>query len=503
MKSKPTSFFSFATFMFFLMLLVLPSTQSIFAQATILPQRLGYPRICANIPNVDYPNGYNRYEVPFKINGFASTEKFIVLLSSDNFTTVIKPQIIPNSATTAVDTPTDKTITFEVGADLIGSNTYKLRVESSSGVRSTDFKSSDLQSSFPIHFLSYSGPFYINNQSNTLSFCFGGSVTLAIDNITPSIPGTSPLQSPQLKYKWYMNGNVVPNESNSTLSVKQAGEYYVEIDYGPCTDLNTHSQKVTVSSGSGSNALITSSSGNPFCSSLGNTTLTVSSGNSYVWRKDGAVVGGAIAQTYQTKLPGTYSCDVDFGGCKSTASIDLKVLTTSSTIAGVEVGKVNYVTEGETLNAVIKTDAIVPSYQWFLNDVAIPGGDKNFLDIVDEGKYKGIVTQTSVCIITDEFGFEVAFKKSLNVPKISNVVTPNGDGINDTWIVPDQYLAGTKTHIMILSSLGEIVFETDNYDNYNGWPQTAIEFNNFNPVYYYIITPAGESAKKGSITLVK
>ena len=55
----------------------------------------------------------------------------------------------------------------------------------------------------------------------------------------------------------------------------------------------------------------------------------------------------------------------------------------------------------------------------------------------------------------------------------------------------------------ILSSLGEIVFETDNYDNYNGWPQTSIEFKNFNPVYYYIITPNGGSAKKGSITLLK
>ena len=92
---------------------------------------------------------------------------------------------------------------------------------------------------------------------------------------------------------------------------------------------------------------------------------------------------------------------------------------------------------------------------------------------------------------------------NFNVPKISNIVTPNGDGINDTWIIPDKYLAGTNTHIVILSSFGEIVFQTDNYDNYSGWPQTSIEFNNFNPVYYYIITPNGQSTKKGSITLVK
>jgi len=151
----------------------------------------------------------------------------------------------------------------------------------------------------------------------------------------------------------------------------------------------------------------------------------------------------------------------------------------------------------------VVTLSVSPAYQWFLNDVAISGADKSSLDITAQGKYKAVITQTSGCNITDEFPFEVSFKVNLNVPKISNIVTPNGDGINDTWIIPDLYIGGTNTHIVILSSLGEIVFETDNYDNYDGWPQTAIEFNNFNPVYYYIITPNGQSAKKGSITLVK
>lgn len=485
------------------MLLVLPSTITLFAQTSILPQKLGYPRICANIPNVDYPSGYNRYEVPFKISGFSATETFIVLLSNDDFTTVSKPNIILNSSTTPADTPTDKTLTFEVPADLIGSDTYKLRVQSISGVTSVDFKSSDLLTSFPIHFLSFSGNFSINNKSETLSFCAGGSGILAIDNSTPSVPNTSPLQYPQLKYKWYKDGNVIPNESNSTLSVNQGGDYYVEVDYGPCTDLNTHSQVVKVSGASGSGTVITSSSGNPFCFSLGKTTLTATGGNSYVWRKDNNVIDGAISQTYETDQSGVYTCDVDFGGCKGLGTIDLKVLKTNSSISGVDVDKVNNINEGETLNATITSDAASPSYQWFFDDVAIPGADKNFIDITAQGKYKGVVTQNTGCIIADEFPFEVSFKVNLNVPKIPNIVTPNNDGTNDTWIIPDKYLAGTNTHIVILSSSGEIVYQTDNYDNYSGWPQTAIEFKNFNPVYYYIITPTGESAKKGSITLLK
>lgn len=483
-------------------MLMFSSTQTLLAQATILPQKLGYTKICANIPNGEYPNGYNRYEVPFKISGFATTETFVVLLSSDNFTNTIKPKIIPNGVNTPADTPTDKTLTFEVPSDLVGSNTYKLRVQSSSGVTSVDFSSNDSQKSFPVYFLSYSGSFSLNNKSNTLSFCFGGSVTLAIDNLTPSVPNSSPLQYPHLKYKWYKDGVAVSNQSGSTLLVNQSGDYYVEIDYGPCSDSNIRSQTVKVSGASGASAVITSSGGNPFCPSAGATTLTATAGNSYIWRKDNVVIDGANSQTYLATSAGMYSCDVDFGGCKSSGSIDLKVLTTNSSISGVEVGEINYISEGQTLAASITTNASSPVYQWFLNDVAIPGANTNNLSITAQGKYKATVSQNSGCVITDEFPFTVSYKVNLNVPKISNIVSPNGDGINDTWIIPDEYIAGTNTHIMILDSFGKVVYQTDSYDNYYGWPQTAIEFN-FNPVYYYIITPNGGAAKKGSITLLK
>lgn len=499
MNSKTTHSFSFGSSIFFWVLLVLPSTHCLFAQ-TILPQKLGYPRICANIPSVDYPNGYNRYEVPFKLSA-PSAESYIVIISSDNFSTVIKPKIIPNGPNTPVDTPTDRILTFEVPSNLVGSDVYQLKVQNVSGsVTSPLFNSSDLKTSFPIHFLSYSKPFYINNKSNTLSFCVGGSVTLAIDSSTPS--DSSPLDYPQLKYKWYKDGVVVPNETKSTLLVNQAGDYYVEIDYGPCTDKNFRSQTIKVSWASGSGATITSSAGNPFCASSGSTTLTVTGGNSYVWRKDNAVINGAVSQTYVANVAGVYTCDVDFGGCKSTGTIDLKVLTTSSSISGVEVNKTNYIIEGETVTAFITTNASSPTYQWFLNGSVIAGADKNNLDITAQGNYSGEVTQNSGCVVTDKFPFTISYKVNLNVPKISNIVSPNGDGINDTWIIPDKYLAGSKTRIVILNSLGEIVYQTDNYDNYNGWPQEAIEFN-FNPVYYYIITPTGESPQKGSITVLK
>ena len=508
MKSnKPTLFFSSSAVMFFLMLLVLPSTLSLIAQ-TIAPQKLTFSQICAGGPHPTIPGAvFNEYQAQFTISGFDPSVTFFVELSdpTGSFTTPTATTPLAPLAGTPPDTATDKTLTFAVPTNLVGSNAYQLRVKSSTGLVSGSFTIGGPVNtkSFSAYYKAFTGPFTINNNQQTASFCIGGNVTLAVYNPTPQTPNSSPANYPQLKYSWFKDDVLISGQTSSSLVVNAAGVYYAKLDYGLCSDDNYRSQSVTVTNSSGSSTTITSSLGNPFCSSLGNTTLGVTGGNSYVWRKDNVVIQGATSQTYQTNLQGIYTCDVDFGGCKSTGTIDLKVLNTNSTISGVNVGKINYMVEGETLAVSISSNATAPTYQWFLNDVAIPGADKNSLDITDQGKYKGTVSQITGCVVTDEFPFVVSFKGNLNAEKISNIVTPNGDNVNDTWIVPDKYVAGTNTHIMILNSLGEIVFETDNYDNYNGWPQTAVEFKNFNPVYYYIITPTGESAKKGSITLLK
>ena len=116
--------------MFFLMLLVVPSALSLFAQKQFFLKdwdTLGFVLIYLI---VDYPNGYNRYEVPFKVTGFPATENFYVYFQMIILQLSLNLALYLTASTTPADTPTDKTLTFEVPADLIGSDTYKLRVES-------------------------------------------------------------------------------------------------------------------------------------------------------------------------------------------------------------------------------------------------------------------------------------------------------------------------------------------------------------------------------------
>jgi gliding motility-associated-like protein len=116
------------------------------------------------------------------------------------------------------------------------------------------------------------------------------------------------------------------------------------------------------------------------------------------------------------------------------------------------------------------------------------------------GNYKVIITQTSGCQSSDEFIFNITepFPDVANIP---NVVSPNGDGINDTWVIPQEYVSGTNTEVLIISSQGETVLQTKNY--LNNWPQNQLDFKSINPVYYYIIKTGNNSTKKGSITVIK
>jgi gliding motility-associated-like protein len=504
MNRKPTFLFSSA-FLFFLMLLVLPSTRGLFAQ-TITPQKLPFDKICAGGVHPEDPNKiFNEYQAQFKIVDFDPSAVFVVELSDPTGSFVTPTATIPLEALigTPPDTSTDKTLTFAIPTDIVGSDKYQLRVKcTTTGQTSGSFTIFGTPStrSFPAYFKSYNKSFFINEKKPTLSFCSGNSVTLDVYNPTPSDANSSPANFPKLKYNWYKDNILIADQSSSSLVINSPGVYYAKLNYGPCTDDSFSSQTVTATSfsGSGGGAIITSSLGNPFCPGSENTTLTAPSGNSYIWRKDGKVISGATDRTYLTNAPGTYSCDVDFGGCIATAAIDLKNTASISSNGNVVAeGETLLVDQGNTLTVTTTTNVSNPTYQWYFNDSPVAGATQSTFDIALKGNYKVII---SGCTIS----FEVKYSTIIdyNVPKIPNIISPNNDGANDTWIIPDIY-SNTNTRVTILSSLGEIVFETDNYDNYNGWPQSDIEFKNFNPVYYYIITPNGESAKKGSITLLK
>ena len=83
---------------------------------------------------------------------------------------------------------------------------------------------------------------------------------------------------------------------------------------------------------------------------------------------------------------------------------------------------------------------------------------------------------------------------------IMNLFTPNGDGINDYWELPEMDTWG-RCDVRIFNRWGKLVFAQDNYDNL--WDGTS----NGNPLpegpYYYVIETQNSGTIKGTVNIVR
>ncbi|WMI64967.1 gliding motility-associated C-terminal domain-containing protein [Aestuariibaculum sp. YM273] len=476
--------FTFIGFIVFLVGVVLSSNAQ-----TISTPSLGFTQACAS-------PSFNTYYTTFSFSAdiaASSSNQFTIELSDASGSFANGQVILTTNAGEYTSSPA--TVQFSLPTNTAGES-YKIRIKSSA-----PSATSVGSNSFPAYYKIQDSPFTINNLIGSAAFCSGGSYLLTIDN-----PGSgdndSPLQYPSLTFNWYRETSATTSElvgTGETFAVTSAGTYFCETNYGSCTS-DSYSNRVTISeASSGTTSEISSSLGNPYCSAEGATTLSTINADAYQWYKDDKKIDGATSQTYVTDESGTYSVSIDLGQCSTTASITLE---TSGFTSSIDVDETNSIQEGETLMATVTTTANSPTFQWYLNDVLISGASGSSYAASETGDYKVVVTQTSGCAASEEFLFSLVVTEPFpDVSNIPNIISPNGDGINDTWVIPVEYTSGSDTEVVIMSAQGKIVHQSNNY--LNNWPESQIDFNEINPVYYYIITTASNAVKKGSITVVK
>ena len=462
------------------------------AQIVIGTPNLQFTQACAN-------ESFNTFTLNFVFSpesGINSSNQFIIEMSDSEGDFSNSNIVFTSSPGSINSSPASVDISLPLNTAGEG---YKIKIKSTDPVAS-----SASSNSFSAYYKIQDSPFTINNLNATASYCPGGSYLLTIDN-----PGTgannSPLNYPSLTFNWFKEINsttfIFLAQSN-TLSVSEEGKYFVETNYGTCTS-NSFSNRVLVSeasSGEEVSATIVSSSGNPFCAADAPTILSTVEGNSYQWYKDGISISGAINQTFETSISGTYSVIVNFGNCEATGAIELE---TGDFISSLDVPNINMLEFGETLGVTVTTSAINPNFQWFLNSELIPNATQNILNITAFGNYSVIITQTNGCDATNELLFlvEELINPFPEVENIPNLISPNGDGINDTWMIPLPYVSGSNTEVIIYSSQGKIVLSTKNY--LNNWPLEYLNLSSVNEVYYYIIIPENLEPIKGAITIIK
>jgi gliding motility-associated-like protein len=83
---------------------------------------------------------------------------------------------------------------------------------------------------------------------------------------------------------------------------------------------------------------------------------------------------------------------------------------------------------------------------------------------------------------------------------ISSLFTPNADGMNDYWYIPDLEQYG-RLQVTVYNRFGQIVYNSDSYKNdwdgtWNGYPLPSA-------AYYYIIRSSEKGFIKGVVNIVR
>ena len=461
------------------------------AQIVIGTPNLGFSQACAS-------ESFNTYSATFifsPASALGNSNQFIIEMS-DAEGDFSDPTVVFTSAQGAV-TVSPATLDFSIPETAAGEN-YRIRIKSSEpSATSTN------SLAFAAYYKSQDSPFTINNLVSTGAYCTGGSYLLTIDN-----PGTglndSPLLYPNLTFNWYKETSSTTSifvAEGPTLSVSEEGTYFVETNYGSCTS-DSFSNRVTISEATSgeANVTIASSLGNPFCPEQGLTTLSTIGGNTYQWFKDGMIIPEATSQMYQTNESGTYSVQIDLGDCSASGSIDLISELFDSAI---NVQDVNQMLPDESLIVTVTTTANGPQFDWYLNNELITNATEDTYEATEFGNYRVVISETIGCAASIEYEFviEETPEPFPDVEEIPNVISPNGDGINDTWVIPIKYVSGTNAIVQILDNRGKLVFQSIDYQN--NWPENQLELTSINAIYYYIITSTNSETKKGTITIIK
>ncbi len=486
MKSKITTLINKYIFVF--VLVTFFSSTKTFGQIGF-PTYGGFSQICAGGSIPTPPFIFNSYTINFT---FTTANTYVLEMSDANgsFATLTGITILSSQLATSPGS-----FTFRVPTTTAGQS-YRFRVRGVSPAETGPQSSPAIAA----YYKSYNIDFTLNGGVSPLNVCSSGSFLLLIDN--GPLSNDSPVDFPALKYRWKKNGVFVPGETGSSLSINSSGDYQAFIDYGDCSTFDDgqieKSAKVTVNiAATGSTFTIASSGGNTICPSSP-TTLSVDAGYQYQWSRDGVAISGATANTYVTGQAGSYTVVVNQGCLSTSAPFVLSTTGFNSSIDVQQEPLVNIIAAGETKTITVTTDAASPTFEWYLNGALIPLATINSYSTPDVGHYKVKIRQTTGCDVTKEYLFEL--KEGINPKEVPNLISPNDDGKNDTWILPQEYINAT-TEVLIISPQGNVDLQTVNYQN--DWPIKEIVFKSTNPVYYYIISKDGSPVKKGSITIIK
>ena len=338
------------------------------------------------------------------------------------------------------------------------SGTYSLSVTGACGV---------LQSSLTIAFISQPSASILVN--GNLNLCPGQSVQL--------------ISSTNQDFTWS------DLSLNDTLTTSNAGIYVLSVSN--LCGLATDTVEVLSIPGIVQPQIL--SSGSVLCA--GTSLLLISSeisGNSWS--------NGSMNNSIEVSTPGTYIVTVDNGCATGIGSLEV----TSSNFSFTASASPDSGNAPLDVNFSINSSNTISNYTWDFNGQgSSPASSPNFL-FTEAGLYPVIVELTDVsgCVAFDTIEIRVLpeLDSKLEVP---NCFSPNGDGMNDIWLVDALNLS--ECQLSVVNRWGSLIYEsTSVLPSWNGQSKAGVAPDG---TYFYVLKAAGNDSKsyelKGSITLLR
>jgi len=236
---------------------------------------------------------------------------------------------------------------------------------------------------------------------------------------------------------------------------------------------------------------ITSSSGKfNLCSGDVITLMATAGAYTYLWNSTSTAKDTTVNSTGNYKLVITDQVT----GCKASDSVNVNVYPPPILSAGNDTS----ISLGSSVMLHPTASTTIATWSWYsstgLNDASL-----------ENPTATPLVTTTYNLFVIDVNGCTAVDSVTITVLNdyhvvITNLMTPNGDGFNDTWIIEniENY---PHTQVTILTRQGQEVYTSSSYDN--KWDGTQDGKKLADGTYYYVIRFEGDKkVYKGPITIL-
>ncbi len=327
------------------------------------------------------------------------------------------------------------------------------------------------------------------------SDCSNTSVTLGVSQINAlddqglRSDVTASLRN-ELTYQWYKDDIELPGLTSSELTLNNASDNGFYTITGNITTFDATSNPLSVRLAP-EGSLSISSTGTQLCEGV---TLVITpsidlTGQNFTWTRDGETISTTETEVIANSV-GIYRLSLSTDGCPIISN-EITVSNFDESIVQIDAGNELLFPQGESQTI---TASGAANYEWYDQGNNLISSTDN-VTLSEEGDYL-LLASVGECQISQVVN--VTYRDNFEIP---NVITANGDGINDLWIIPNTYSRNNDISVIIFNEQGEEVVNETGYQN--NWPQSSVSFAKKNQIFYYKIKNARETLRQGTITVIR